>query len=298
MTKFFWVNQGATYEDELSAGCLWAPERDSNGKALVHWDSMDDIEPGDVIFTYARSHLRGIAVARSAASPMARPYLSGAPYTPGQGGRVVFCTYTTAKPAVPFTSILGVPALIGELQSGRNAPINTAKRVSQKYLCPISTMAAQQLGLLLGPSGVNVPVGGAPPKAPLSPTTAKALIDARVGQGKFRTDLLLAFGSACALTGLRHPTLLRASHIKAWARSSDSERLDPNNGLLLAAGVDAAFDAGYIGFDSNGQILVRHGLTAADLSALGVASGAHLPGQFLNPTRVAFLDIHRKQHGL
>jgi putative restriction endonuclease len=41
--------------------------------------------------------------------------------------------------------------------------------------------------------------------------------------------------------GLTTRALLRASHIKPWSQSTDSERLDPANGILLAAHIDALF---------------------------------------------------------
>jgi putative restriction endonuclease len=38
--------------------------------------------------------------------------------------------------------------------------------------------------------------------------------------------------------------MLRASHIKPWSDCSNRERLDPLNGLLLVAHIDALFDNG------------------------------------------------------
>ena len=52
--------------------------------------------------------------------------------------------------------------------------------------------------------------------------------------------------SKCAVTGLAIPELLKASHIKPWKDSTDEERLDIFNGLLLAPHLDAAFDRGFI----------------------------------------------------
>lgn len=48
------------------------------------------------------------------------------------------------------------------------------------------------------------------------------------------------------------PQVLRASHAKPWRHCSDSERLDPDNGLPLVATLDALFDAGLITFDAGG----------------------------------------------
>lgn len=61
------------------------------------------------------------------------------------------------------------------------------------------------------------------------------------------------WGGQCPLTGISNPELLRASHIKPWAKcDDDAERLDVHNGLLLSALWDAAFDCGLVTFDDGG----------------------------------------------
>jgi hypothetical protein len=87
-------------------------------------------------------------------------------------------------------------------------------------------------------------------------TTRKALIDARLGQGKFRDDLKLRWDDCCAVTGCAVIEILRASHVKPWAKSSKLEKLDQENGLLLRADLDALFDAGLISFDDSGSMLM------------------------------------------
>jgi predicted restriction endonuclease len=96
-----------------------------------------------------------------------------------------------------------------------------------------------------------------------NPTTRKALIQARRGQGKFRSDLLKAWGG-CAVTTWTVGEVLRASHIKAWRSSNNRERLDPNNGLLLCATLDALFDKAMISFDDDGRIMISWRLTPED----------------------------------
>lgn len=89
----------------------------------------------------------------------------------------------------------------------------------------------------------------------IPPTQKLALIQARVGQGKFRRDLIEVWGGEvkCALTGIDLPELLIASHIKPWRASTDAERLDGCNGLLLAAHVDKLFDRYLLTFKSNSR---------------------------------------------
>lgn len=88
------------------------------------------------------------------------------------------------------------------------------------------------------------------------PDTEKSqLILARRGQGLFRRRLEY-IESGCRLTGVSDRAHLRASHIKSWRDSTNRERLDGNNGLLLAPHVDHLFDRGFISFEDNGKLLV------------------------------------------
>ena len=110
---------------------------------------------------------------------------------------------------------------------------------------------------------------------PLPRTTeAERLVVQRIGQSIFRDALVTYWGGQCAVTGVRDTRLLRASHIKPWAAcETDAERLDVYNGLLLAAHLDAAFDAGLISFTDRGRILFSSHFQEADRKALGIDDG-------------------------
>ena len=102
-------------------------------------------------------------------------------------------------------------------------------------------------------------------------TEAERLVIQRVGQNVFRDALMTYWGESCAVTGVAEPRLLRASHIKPWAKcETDAERLDVYNGFLLAAHLDAAFDAGLISFTDEGTILLSSQFTQDDRDALGI----------------------------
>lgn len=89
----------------------------------------------------------------------------------------------------------------------------------------------------------------------LTPTQKKYLIDSRLGQGKFRSELLKLY-PACPITKIKLKALLKASHIKPWRDSDNNERLDKFNGFMLAAHIDALFDNGYISFEDDGRLLI------------------------------------------
>lgn len=113
---------------------------------------------------------------------------------------------------------------------------------------------------------------------------------ARRGQGRFRADLVDAWGG-CPLSGITIPELLRASHIKPWRSSTNVERLDPNNGLLLAVHFDCLFDKGFISFADDGRLLVSIRLHEQARSALAL-SGA-LPQIKMKPGNLPYLKHHR-----
>jgi predicted restriction endonuclease len=123
-------------------------------------------------------------------------------------------------------------------------------------------------------------------------TTTKALINARLGQGRFRTDVMRYWGNACAVTGSKVTDAIRASHIKPW-RDADvnTERLDPFNGLPLIASLDALFDKGLITFDEGGKLLISKQLKKSEHVIFGLAGKSlqkNLPEKTLK-----YLKYHR-----
>lgn len=85
-------------------------------------------------------------------------------------------------------------------------------------------------------------------------TEAERLVVQRIGQDIFRSSLIDYWQGQCPLTGITDTALLRASHIVPWKDcTSDAERLDVHNGLLLSALWDAAFDRGLVTFNDQGQ---------------------------------------------
>lgn len=100
-------------------------------------------------------------------------------------------------------------------------------------------------------------------------TDAERLVVQRIGQNIFRDRLLDYWQSRCPLTGITDKALLRASHIVPWKDcTSNAERLDVHNGLLLSALWDAAFDRGLVTFDDEGSPQFSPALSDTGRSAL------------------------------
>jgi hypothetical protein len=88
----------------------------------------------------------------------------------------------------------------------------------------------------------------------VSETERIELRKSRLGQGRFR-DSVIEYWRACAATGCDEPALVVASHIVPWRESSNHERLDGFNALLLIPNLDRLFDKGWISFDDDGRVL-------------------------------------------
>jgi hypothetical protein len=127
-------------------------------------------------------------------------------------------------------------------------------------------------------------------------TEAERFVVQRVGQDIFRDALMEYWGGRCPLTGITEPALLRASHIVPWADSTDEQRLDVYNGLLLSALWDAAFDGGLISFADDGVVLVNDRLEEPTRAALAIATTTRLLG--LRDRHKANLALHRERNRL
>lgn len=86
-------------------------------------------------------------------------------------------------------------------------------------------------------------------------TERYALTALRTKQGLFRRRVSVV-EKGCRLTGVEDLRFLRASHIKPWAESSDAERVDRHNGLLLTPSADLLFDHGWMSFRDDGRLIL------------------------------------------
>lgn len=124
-----------------------------------------------------------------------------------------------------------------------------------------------------------------------------AVIKVRANQAFFRTAVLSAYEGRCCVTGIDIEPLLVASHIKPWAASDKSEKLNPQNGLCLNALHDRAFDRGLISVADDHAIMVssqalRSASPAArDLLLEYAGQKIRLPSRFT--PRPDFLAWHR-----
>ena len=121
-------------------------------------------------------------------------------------------------------------------------------------------------------------------------TQKKQLQNIRIGQDKFREALLKKFRQQCPITGITHKNLLIASHIKPWRHCSDSERTEPDNGILLSKLIDGLFDNGLVSFKDNGAPIVSDTLSVSDKKIINIDSWPKIK---FSSGALKFLDYHR-----
>lgn len=123
----------------------------------------------------------------------------------------------------------------------------------------------------------------------LSATEQSSIIKSRIGQGYFRDMLINKYSCKCALCDITTESMLTASHIKEWSISSDTEKLDINNGLLLCKHHDALFDKHLISFDSTGKLIVSPTLSPSECESLQISS---IPNIDPNSEMLPYLSNH------
>jgi len=194
------------------------------------------------------------------------------------------------------------PALLSNFHTGESlaAPIETdvpcvmSVEVAASLSQRLPAQAFEDEPLLPEARQAELEVAADPQCADAPDTVRRALANARIGQGGYRKRMLKLWGSTCAVTGCSIQEVLVASHAKSWAESTNAQRLDEYNGLLLAASIDRLFDGGLIGFDDEGHMLVSETLTDADLISVGLSRTSGL--RTVEARHRVYLQAHRHNH--
>lgn len=123
----------------------------------------------------------------------------------------------------------------------------------------------------------------------LSTTEKQTIILSRLGQGRYRSALIKLWKS-CSISNYNNPDLLIASHIKPWKDSTNKERIDKYNGLLLLPTYDKLFDLGYISFGDSGKIMLSKKLK--DYDKIGLSESMKIE---IKEENKKYLEYHRTE---
>lgn len=123
-------------------------------------------------------------------------------------------------------------------------------------------------------------------------TEKQSLVTSRIGQNVYRKRVIHRWNYQCAVTGFDKLDVLRASHIVPWRDSSDEERHDVNNGLLLSPDFDTLFDQHFISFENSGKIILSDSIELEAYKKLGIEGNEKIKG--LSSGNLIYLERHRK----
>jgi len=266
--SFWWVNHKQTFKAEFDGGYIWSPQNNKNGSINQTYINLTKTVKEDIVFSYASGKIQAVGKVIAPAKSRQRPEAFG---RTGQQwnkkGWLVNIAWTRlSDPLTPKDHIREIAPLLPDTHS----PIRKNGYGNQGvYLASISDKLGRRLLSLINydnfaftnelDDNYDTQVEEEEEEKLLQSNTKKTvieqLIQARLGQGKFKTSVA-KIEDRCRVTGLSDKRFLVASHIKPWKDSDNFERLDGHNGFLLSPHIDKLFDNGYISFDDNGSILI------------------------------------------
>jgi hypothetical protein len=224
--KYWWVNQNQTYKEEVGGGFLWSPKLSKGGRRNQFYENMTHVRSGDIVFSFCGARIKAIGVANNEATATERPDFGkkGKQWT--NDGWKVGVEFTELQNAVrPKDFIADLVPYFTE----RHSPIRANGGGNQVYLAEIpeefAAVLAEKIGVEALPffpamqpddereaDAVQEAIEG---RTDIGPTQKKQLIQARRGQGIFRSNVTKN-EKRCRVTGVSDPRLLIASHIKPW----------------------------------------------------------------------------------
>lgn len=302
--KYWWVNQNQTYKHEINGGYLWSPKANANGARNQFYDYMQSVEAGDVVFSFSDTFIKAVGVATGNSSTTPRPteFGSTGSYWGEEGWFVPVTFRELTSPIRPSMHM----DILAPLLPKKYSPLQANGRGLQGvYLTELSEAIAGAITQLLGGQveSILIAIGNIGVNAleeakekeilaqqDITETEKEQLVKSRRGQGLFKSRVELN-EAGCRVTGVTAREHLRASHIKPWCDSDNTERLDGNNGLLLAPHIDHLFDRGYISFTNEGKLLVSNSLDPSILSAWSINSND--AAKNFKPEQCGYLDHHR-----
>lgn len=304
--SFWWVNHKQTFTSEISGGYIWSPQRKSNGGFNQAYENLRLVKPGDTVFSYADGQIKAIGVATSTYRDEVKPEDFGKAGDAWHlDGWLVPIEWAMLE--YPLRPKNHLDQIVPELPE-RYSPLQGNGNGNQGvYLAKISSNLGRIVLALAGAGNhhaltlveeqaaeveENQAQAQLVDAGNLASTEIEQLVKARRGQGIYRINLQ-KLEKRCRLTHLADPQLLVASHIKPWKDSTNEERLDGHNGLLLSPHVDRLFDRGHISFADDGSIIAASPKVVAAMSSWGLSLLANA-GAFTAKQK-NYLAYHREK---
>ncbi len=294
MLRYWWVNQNQTYKAEVGGGYMWSPKTNKNGGYNQFYQNMTETNLGDIIFSFADTFIKTVGVVSAAATSADKPKEFGKAGDAWDiDGWLVRVDYEELN--TPFKPKNHMD-ILAPLLPKRYSPIRADGAGNQVYLAEIPEVMAVSLLSFIGPQ-LNVAIEEGQEReiknrTDINTTQKYQLVRSRVGQGQYRNNLE-RHETGCRISGITDGRFLTASHVKPWAKSTDFEKLDGNNGLLLSPHIDRLFDRGYISFEDSGRLIFSPLLPSGVIDAWGLSTPAE--EKPLSRKQSAYMSFHRSK---
>jgi hypothetical protein len=313
--RYWWVNQNQTARQEIQGGYLWSPKRNANGARNPFYESIREVSPGDIVFSFVDTRVAAIGVAQSYCWESPKPQEFGSTGANWENiGWKVRVKFTELLHRVRPKDHIGV---LRDLMPVRYGPLQASGDGKQGvYLTELPEAFAQALAGLIGaearPFFTTAPILSQTAPAGddldywehkleqrvkadpnITETDREAIIRARRGQGLFK-ERVMAIEKRCRITRVDRTVHLVASHCKPWRDCKDNnERLDGENGLLLTPTIDHLFDRGFIGFEDEGGLIISPVAHRPSLQKMGIETEKVVNVGGFTSGQKRFLDYHR-----
>jgi len=316
--RYWWVNQNQTFRQELAGGYLWSPKRNADGGRNPFYESMREVSPGDVIFSFVDTRIAAIGIAKSYCWECPKPTEFGS-----AGRNWENIGWRVNVSFVPLLNKIRPKDHMGVLKTvlpNRYSPLQAnGNGIQSIYLTELPLNFVEVLSGLIGEEARPLIAGS--PAGPVlengkiatgddldvwerkleeqvekdrsvNETDREAIIRARRGQGLFK-QRVVQIENHCRITGVDKLDHLLASHCKPWRDSTNEERLNGENGLLLTPSIDHLFDRGFIGFEDSGDLIISPVAHRPSLQKMGVETGRVVKVGAFTAGQRQFLDYHR-----
>lgn len=74
--NFWWVNHSQTFRHEFFGKYIWSPKRKRNDQINPFYETMREVGPGDIVYSFADGAIRGFGMARTHCYTSPRPSAS------------------------------------------------------------------------------------------------------------------------------------------------------------------------------------------------------------------------------
>lgn len=317
--NFWWVNHKQTFRQEFFGKYIWSPRLKRNNAVNRFYETMREVAPGDVIYSFADGKVQGFGIAKTHGYASPRPDEFGhiGEAWNEKGWRVDVDFHRFTSPVAPSVHMQAIAPTLPVKYS----PIRANGHGNQvAYLAQIPRNMALVIAQLASPDLLNIINGIQLMEQPsaimpelrgiseweeresdliqkndaLRETEKQSLIKARRGQGVFRQNVS-RIERFCRVTRVERPEHLIASHIKPWRESDNCERLFEGNGLLLTPTIDHLFDRGFISFENTGELLISPVAHSESLNRMGIQTDKVIKVGAFSETQQEFLEFHRSK---